>query len=71
METSIGRGCAHGMPVLVRVLVRVGLDQQTKTCELARGARLSRVCAGENPGSTALYFYLFDLVLVYAQTEKR
>ena len=47
------------------------LDQQTKTCELARGARLSRVCAGENPGSTALYFYLFDLVLVYAQTEKR
>ena len=33
------------------------LDQQTKTCELARGARLSRVCAGENPGSTALYSY--------------
>ena len=67
METSIGRGCAHGMPVLVRVLVRVGWTNTPKLANL-RAARVPRVCRLKLLG---LRLYIFTCLTSSSSTLKR
>ena len=63
METSIGRGCAHGMPVLVRVLVRVGWTNKPKLANLRRGR--PAVCR------LGLRLYIFTCLTSSSSTLKR